>query len=323
MKASLYVRVKMPDGRYLTTRPAYTANGRIRPQVAMISGVAERHDSATYVLRYVRHGRATWETVGKDCNLALAALERRNHALHGEKLGLVPTALPVAGAEADAPILQTAKPVSDARRLLSTAKKEYLTEIELTKKPKTHAAYTTALTYFEESCKKAKKAYLEDIDRRHMLNFHAYLRDTKKQSPRSCWNKFSNVMTFLKAHEIRRIVKPGDWPTYVEEEPEVYEQEELDAFFGVCTAEERIWFQFFLQTGMREQEVMHCAWKNLNAKQSTVSVSWKPEFNWTPKAYIRPEPSSDPDEGSFSPMPASAQRTRESRSLQSRSACTM
>jgi integrase len=26
-------------------------------------------------------------------------------------------------------------------------------------------------------------------------------------------------------------------------------------------------------------------WPNLNAKQSTVSVSWKPEFGWTPKAY--------------------------------------
>jgi hypothetical protein len=46
-------------------------------------------------------------------------------------------------------------------------------------------------------------------------------------------------------------------------------------------------------------------------------------FHTSGLAVIRPEPSSDPDEGSFSPMPASAQRTRESRSLQSRSACTM
>ena len=53
MKASLYIRVRMQDGRYFTTKPAFTANGRIRPQVAMIKGNAERFDSVTYVLRYV------------------------------------------------------------------------------------------------------------------------------------------------------------------------------------------------------------------------------------------------------------------------------
>lgn len=40
---------------------------------------------------------------------------------------------------------------------------EYLDEIRLSKKRKTHSAYTTALTYFQESC---KKTYLEDIDRK-------------------------------------------------------------------------------------------------------------------------------------------------------------
>ena len=35
-------------------------------------------------------------------------------------------------------------------------------------------------------------------------------------------------MTFLKANGIRGLVGKNDWPRYTEEEPEMYEQEELD-----------------------------------------------------------------------------------------------
>jgi hypothetical protein len=40
--------------------------------------------------------------------------------------------------------------------------------------------------------------------------FHAFLRDEKEQAPRSCWNKFSNVMSFLKANGISRLVGKND-----------------------------------------------------------------------------------------------------------------
>ncbi len=41
-------------------------------------------------------------------------------------------------------------------------------ETELTKKPKTLSAYTTALNYFTESC---PKLYLQDIERADLLKF--------------------------------------------------------------------------------------------------------------------------------------------------------
>jgi integrase len=118
-----------------------------------------------------------------------------------------------------------------------------------------------------------------------MLRFAAFLRDEKEQSPRSTYNKFENVMTFLKAQGIRGLVNKNDWPRFVEEEPEVYERKELDTLLAVCDAEERLWFEFFLMTGMREQEVMHCYWSDINFAVSTVRVSHKPDLGWTPKAY--------------------------------------
>ena len=123
--------------------------------------------------------------------------------------------------------------------------------------------------YFLESC---PKLHVEDIDRKDLLKFSAFLRDEKEQSPRSVYNKFENVMTFLKAQGIRGLVGKNDWPRFVEEEPEVYEKEELDTLFAKCDAKERLWFEFFLMTGMREQEVMHCSWADINLSRGTVTV---------------------------------------------------
>jgi hypothetical protein len=98
---------------------------------------------------------------------------------------------------------------NNGHKSLATAVAEFLEETKLTKKPKTLAAYTTSLDYFTESC---PKQYLEDIERRDLLKFAAFLRDEKEQAPRSCWNKFSNVMSFLKVNGIRGLVRPRTSP---------------------------------------------------------------------------------------------------------------
>jgi hypothetical protein len=46
-------------------------------------------------------------------------------------------------------------------------------------------------------------------------------------------------MTFLKAQGIRDLAQKNDWLLYVEEEPEIYERDELDKLFAACNQEER------------------------------------------------------------------------------------
>src|SRR5207245_1390783 len=164
----------------------------------------------------------------------------------------------------------------DANRSHSVAPPhtQTLDETRLAQKQKTYAAYSTALKYFQESCPKLN---LRDIERKDVLKFSAFLRDVKKQSPRSVYNKFENVMTFLKAQGIRGLMGKNDWPRFVEEEAEVYEREELETLFAVCDEKERRWYEFFLMTGMREQEVMHCSWADVSLSRSTITVRYKPE----------------------------------------------
>jgi integrase len=149
----------------------------------------------------------------------------------------------------------------NGQRPLAGTAAEYLDEVKLSKKPKTHAAYSTALAYFVESCHKLN---LDEVDRKDLLKFSSFLGDEKDQSPRSVYNKFENVMTFLKAQGIRGLVGNNDWPRFVEEEPEVYEKEELDKLFKACDPDEQLWYEFFLMTGMREQEVMHASRSDVN-----------------------------------------------------------
>ncbi len=79
---------------------------------------------------------------------------------------------------------------------ISAAVADYLEETRISKKPKTFAAYSTALGYFVESC---PKIFLADIDRRDLLKFCAFLREEKEQAPRSVYNKFENLIDVPKS----------------------------------------------------------------------------------------------------------------------------
>ncbi len=240
-----------------------SANGRVKPDTVLVNGKPERHPEGAYYIEWHGDGKRIRLSVGKDAADASAMRLRKETELNN--------------GDATVPEIQ-----QNGSRSVAGAVAEYLEETMLTKKPKTLAAYTTALSYFTESCHKLN---VEDIDRKDLLKFCAFLRDEKEQAPRSVYNKFENVMSFLKAQGIRGLVGKNDWPRFTEEEPEIYEQQELDKLFAKCDAEERLWYEFFLMTGMREQEVMYTYWSDLNLAASTVRVSHKPDRGWTPKAY--------------------------------------
>jgi integrase/recombinase XerD len=262
-ECNLTKRIKTENGlRYCPV--VYSNNGRVKPDVVKVDGREEKYPDGAYYIDWREGTQRKRLCVGKDAQDAARAQLRKESELNARNHGV-----------------QVAHAKS-TRRPLATAIVEYLEEIRLSKKPKTHAAYSTALRYFEESC---TKIHLEDLDRKDLLKFSAFLRDEKDQSARTVNVKFGYLMIFLKSQGIRGLAKKTDWPQYTEEEPEIYEREDLDTLFAKCDPEERLWFEFFLMTGMREQEAMHTYWTDVNFNASTVSVTHKPDLGWTPKAY--------------------------------------
>jgi hypothetical protein len=189
-QVNLTKRVKTQSGlRYCPV--VLAANGRIKPNHVLVDGKQETHPEGAYYLEWRNGLHRVRVSVGKDVADAAAKRHRKEAELNAINSG----------------VTVVSPDVHDGRRSFPTTIADYLAEIKLTKKPKTHSAYSTALEYFQESC---QKFCLEDLDRKDLLKFTAFLRDDKEQSQRSCWNKFANVMTFLKAQGIRGLAGKND-----------------------------------------------------------------------------------------------------------------
>jgi NUMOD4 motif/HNH endonuclease len=116
---------------------AQSLNGRIKPDVVLVNGKEARHPEGAYYLEWREKGRRVRLSVGKDPQDAAARRQRKQAELNAVNNG-VPV-LPENG---------------NGHRSVAAAVSQFLEETELTKKPKTLAAYTTALNYFTESCRK-------------------------------------------------------------------------------------------------------------------------------------------------------------------------
>ena len=240
-------------------------NGSVRPNYVLVHGKAEHHPEGFYSIEWYEHGRRRRQAVGKEASEAQAALGRHVHRLQGLALGIEVRQEAIIGPK---------RPVGEACG-------EFLDFYRPStgRKVKTYQAYKMALQHFQESC---PKRYLEEIDRRDLQHFTAFLINKKEHDPRTAHNKLAVVAQFLKANNIPGLLKKGDWPSYVEREPEAYEPEELDKLFAACDLRNRVLFEFFLMTGMRDAEVRHTCWTDVSPRQFA-RVKSKPEWHFTPK----------------------------------------
>jgi len=263
-------RVRIEGKGWRFCEVVFGANRKIRPNAVLIDGKEQVHPEGRYYIDFLQDGQRKRLAAGATAAEATIAADQQTRTLTARR------------AAADAGItLPQSKPAAGSR-LLKEVVETYLLEIQAHKKKKTHSAYRTALTYFLESC---KKQTLEEIHRTDMLAFKTYLRDKKKQSDRSIANKFENVMSFLKQQKITGLIGKNDRPTFTQEEVETYTQDELDKFFAACTETENVWFEFFYRTAMREQEVMHVSWSDIDFERSAITVRENKRFGWKPKAY--------------------------------------
>jgi len=230
--------------------PVVSRNGRIKPGWVLVAGKQEYHPGCVYYLDWYEGTKRKRKAVGKDPVYA----QTLGHTTSPPPIGETPT-LPVAIAG-------------------------YLAEVRQGKKPKTLAAYTLSLEYFAQYC---QKPHVGEVERSDLLAYATALRDTEELAPRTVHNHFANLVSFLKWSGRERIARKGDWPVYVEEEPETYEPDELTRLFAACSPEERLLFRFLLYSGFREQEVTYLTWKDLGS--STAAVRHKPVYGWSPKAY--------------------------------------
>jgi len=108
------------------------ANGRVRPDLVTVNGKEERHPEGAYYLEWWAGSKRIRLSVGKDASDANARRLHKEAELNAVNNGV--TVVPENG--------------QNGHRSVAVAVTGFLDETKLTKKPKTYAAYSTALKYF-------------------------------------------------------------------------------------------------------------------------------------------------------------------------------
>jgi integrase/recombinase XerD len=209
--------------------------------------------STTFVLRYTdRDGKRKWETIKAN---------NANHALVRAKL-------------TEAELLAAPKPRT-GRRTVADAIDKYMQDVQNSKAKDTVQRYGSVLNEFSKGC---AKQFVDEIGIDDLKTYVDQMRKTGL-ADRTIDNRLTYVGVFLHASGVSKEVKLHQ--RYTEKIVEAYSREELDLFFESCDEEEWGLFQFFLCTGMRDQEVAHAEYKDVNFQHGFITV--KEKDDWTTK----------------------------------------
>ena len=163
-----------------------------------------------------------------------------------------------------------AESVSNAGRIpIKVAIENFLEK----KRKKTHSTqenYNYILNEFRESLPCGVR-FIDQIDGKVLDAFMKAL-EGKAASPRTIYNKVLVVSLMLKAAGVSNPTKMIEMPTIEEEEAVPYAADDLRAIFSKATPEERVRYQFFLDSACREKEVAVAEWGDIDWSKGTYHV---------------------------------------------------
>lgn len=166
--------------------------------------------------------------------------------------------------------LEVINPIEDDSRLrVHEAAADFLEDIQLSRQRKTWMGYCLSLGYFKECY---SKTFVEDIERKDLLRFAVFLRDEKELAPRTVHNKFAEVLTFLQAQGVPKLIGKNDHPRFVDTEVEIYEDDQLFTLHSICSLYHSTQYDFYLMSGFREQETKHLQWENIRFNANIVEM---------------------------------------------------
>ena len=221
-----------------------------------------------YFIEWYEGGKRKRRAAGATAAEALDAVRQRKHILEGRSLGLET----VLAEEEEA-----------SRTPLHTAVRRYLEIAEGLKKPNTLRKYKAVLDRFLDFF--PDKASAQDISADDLDQFMIYLKKKHRLGNNSIIHNLIIVAQFLKKQGRPGLTRKINLPERATILPQAYTDQELKAFFSVCTDEEHTLFLTFLLTGFREQEVVHLRRDDIHIPLQTIRVTSKPELGFSPKRW--------------------------------------
>lgn len=255
-RVNLLKKVKV-DGRWMLRSIPKRANGNW-DWAALPDG--------RYFIEWYEGGQRLREFAGVTVVQATEAHRRKRHELEGVTLGFDPDPQPAATPE---------------DRFLHEQVEHYLSHIETLKKPNTYRKYQAVLRRFQSEFPRRS---VESITVEELNEFIVRLMK-RGMSANTVLHNVIIVAQFFRRNGRPGLTREMHLPEKISALPREYSEDDLAKFFGACDAWERALFSTFVLTGMREQEVMHLCWPDINFRLRTIRVTAKPERGFYPKRW--------------------------------------
>jgi integrase len=241
-----------------------SANGKVKPDAVIVDGDEVKYPVGHYELRSYAGSKLVWTRVDGNATDALAALKLAQKRAN---------AVAMAG---DAGV----KVVIDPKRAALRAESTKFIQAAIARGSKEAAEiYERTLDDFLDGC---TKTYVDELTHEDVLKFHARMRG-RGLSDRTVHNRHMALRSFLltlglSAEQVKAIAGKKA-PKFEKTMPEIYEPEELKAFFDSLGSDyDRLLFDVLLKTGLREREAMHLEWVDISHAQQVLQVKSKPKY---------------------------------------------
>jgi integrase len=265
--ASLYLNIRKPDGSWTFVRPSLSNNGRLKPLVALVDGREEKHPEAKYYLFWYEGQKRRSKSIGQDPSLALTELQK-----HERKLEYL-----AAGGEVKDEPERKRVAISDAVDEWIEDQKLFVGKDGQGMSKKTITAYRSRLDFFLEFCS-TSPTYMDQIDDGCLKGYIKFLQACDEDySDRYVYNIFQTLNTFLRANGILIAGPLLARLSFASKPVKPYADEELEALFAASDDDEKLVFNFFLNSGSREGEVAFTEYNDLDFKSNVLHIQPKPD----------------------------------------------
>jgi integrase len=134
-----------------------------------------------------------------------------------------------------------------------------------------------------------KLVFVDEITAESATAYWRYLKKAGK-ADRTVYNSHMRLCGFLKFAGVDYKAWGLRAPRYEKTMPNMYSKGQIDQMLAACKREyNRVLITILLTTGLRDQELRHLCWSDLDLAERKLRVAGKPQYNWRIKSWEQRE----------------------------------
>lgn len=249
-------------------------NGRYKPGFMMYNGLEYAAPNGSYQIRHYSgtDGKAVYTSVGDELDKAEAAL---NRLLDTMQLKLLNAKLGVKLPDPE-----------KAKKTLLQYKETFFVKYAVGGYDRV-ALYTVVANDLCKLLAQSEKVLPEDIEEADIIRLDRHW-EARGLAKTTRSNRYTTVRCFLRHCGVdpnKLIDKPTNQklkskPTTL---PEVYTDEEVAKLIATSSERHGLVWESYWKLGFRDEELAFLEWENIDFKNKTAEIRFKPSLNWKPK----------------------------------------